>query len=61
MLSAEAVRAWAQHTQAPGDLRQVSGGHLFIRDPASSFFTQLALVLDRATETAQDEEGARST
>jgi len=59
MLPAEAVRAWAQHTQALDDLRQVSGDHLFIRDPANSFFTQLALVLERVTETAQDEEGVR--
>jgi surfactin synthase thioesterase subunit len=61
MMSAEAVGAWAEHTQAASHLRQVPGGHLFIRDSASTFLPQLASVLERATKTSQDEEGVRST
>jgi surfactin synthase thioesterase subunit len=60
MVPAAAVAAWAEHTQAPSDLRQVPGGHLFIRDSASAFLTQMASILETVI-SAHDEAGVRPT
>jgi surfactin synthase thioesterase subunit len=60
LVPAAAVAGWAEHTQVPSDLRQVPGGHLFIRDSPSAFLTQLASVLETVI-SAPDEAGVGPT
>jgi surfactin synthase thioesterase subunit len=54
VVGAETVRGWLEHSERPGTLYTVPGGHLFIRESADRFLNLLSGLLARIGSEARE-------